>query len=181
MSGQTKTVAVFRERFWHEAGLSGTASSFVGPLGEIHDGTPLIGSQSLFGFVALPPATRIAIGVTRLHELVTEQLVRLFGPKAASPLIVTSTDWATERFTATEADALSGQSNSPAGSWELPLPWNQYVRLSGSELATEHAGYLEGALVAAEEAAAYVAAICLAFAEGQIMLAASYRRSSQLG
>ena len=159
MAGQAKTVAVFGDRFWSEAGLSGTVSSFVGPLGEIHDSTPLNGKPSLFGFVSLPPATRSAIGVPRLHEMVTAQLVRLFGPEAASPLAVTTTDWASERFTATEADAFPQHGPSRAGPWELPSPWNQYVRLSGSELASEHAGYLEGALAAAEEAFVDLAAI----------------------
>ena len=153
MAGQAKTAIVYKDRFWAKEGLSGTASSFVGPLGELHDSTPLAGKPSLFGFVALPAETRSAIGVNRLHELTIAQLVRLFGPQAATPVTIATVDWALERFTCTEADLLPDCALDKRSQGQLFL-WSQNLLFTGSELAPEHAGYLEGALSAAESSVA---------------------------
>ena len=61
-------------------------------------------------------------------------------------------DWATDRFTATEADHANGNAHPDYRSIALPAPWGERITLAGAELAPEFGGYLEGALAAAEAA-----------------------------
>ncbi|MEK8214056.1 flavin monoamine oxidase family protein [Paenibacillus sp. FSL L8-0463] len=52
MANQAKVIAVYEKPFWRDHGLSGFASSWVGPLQEIHDASPSPDSGALFGFLA---------------------------------------------------------------------------------------------------------------------------------
>ena len=147
MARQAKVTAVYDRPFWREAGLSGTASSFVGPLGEIHDASPRSGAPALFGFVT----GRAEFDQNVLRALAVEQLVRLFGPSANHPLAVLVKDWATDALTATPAD-LEGPASHPAYGIAVDQRtcWDGRLAWAGSETAPEHGGYLEGALEAAE-------------------------------
>ncbi|MFS0906790.1 hypothetical protein AB3N02_27595 [Priestia aryabhattai] len=58
MAGQAKAVAIYDRPFWRELGLSGFVSSWVGPLQEIHDASPDVGSGALFGFLGIPARMR---------------------------------------------------------------------------------------------------------------------------
>ncbi|MDE2624796.1 MAG: FAD-dependent oxidoreductase [Betaproteobacteria bacterium] len=153
MAGQAKLLAVYAKPFWIDKGFSGTASSFVGPMMEIHDASLPRGQPALFGFMGLSPAARQALGETALKEAALAQLARLFGPEALAPVAVHLLDWAQQPDTATRAD------------WEPPLGhpaygvpasfeslWSGRLVLSGTETAPGQGGYLEGALEAAEAA-----------------------------
>ena len=81
MAGQSKVVAVFDRPFWREAGMSGHASSRVGPMVEIHDASASQdGPYALFGFVGIAPEARS--DEQRLFQQVKAQLSRLFGAEA---------------------------------------------------------------------------------------------------
>ena len=154
MAGQAKYVAVYREPFWRDAGLSGAARSAVGPLVEIHDASIPEGLAALFGFVGLAAAQRQTAGQA-WETAALAQLVRLFGVAAGSPLAVHVKDWAQARLTATMHDwpplaAHPQYATLPnAGSvWRDRLIW------AGTETTPAQGGYLEGALEAAERAAA---------------------------
>ncbi len=150
MAGQAKALALYDRPFWRAAGLSGSAFSQAGPLGELHDSSlPGAAEAALFGFFSWPPALRAARRAA-LPELVARQLGTLFGAEAARPRAVVIQDWATEPFTATEADHANGNAHPDYRPIALPAPWGERITLAGAETAPEFGGYLEGALAAAE-------------------------------
>ena len=151
MAGQAKALALYDRPSWRDAGLSGSAFSHAGPLGELHDATTLPGAAeaALFGFFSWPPAMRAARRA-ELPKLVANQLGTLFGIEAGQPREVIIQDWATEPFTATEADHANGTSHPAYRPIALPPPWGERVALAGAEMAPDFGGYLEGALAAAE-------------------------------
>lgn len=150
MAGQAKAVAVYDRPFWREAGLSGDATSRFGPMVEIHDASPAEnGPYALFGFIGVPPKARL--DEDRLRHQVTAQLDRLFGAPAAQPIQLYVKDWADDPHTATEADKAPLYAHPDYG---LPQPmaglWDKRLHFSGSEVALQFGGYIEGALEAAE-------------------------------
>ncbi|PTX57866.1 monoamine oxidase [Litoreibacter ponti] len=154
MAGQAKAVAVFDRPFWREQGLSGDAMSYIGPMVEIHDASPAYGSvAAFFGFLGVPPQARRDEAALRAD--VVAQLVRLFGPEAATPSALHFKDWAFDPLTATDADHAPlrhhPQYGMPAALAHL---WKDRILFSGSETAEQFGGYLEGALEAAERSLA---------------------------
>lgn len=144
MAGQAKAVAIYDHPFWRDAGLSGEAISHRGPLAQIHDASPMKGPEgALIGFLATRPATEAAI---------TAQLTALFGPDAAAPREVLIQDWAPEAETTSDADrAAPGQ---PQPHMAHALRRSPTLIWAGAEAAVENTGLLEGALAAADHAAA---------------------------
>ncbi len=157
MAPHAKMLAVYAKPFWREAGYSGMASSFVGPLQEIHDASPETGLGALFGFVGIGAATRAAIGEVALRERVIAQLTRLFGERAALPLNVYFKDWAPDTHTTTSTDLEPAVlPHGPDGVLYSASQWDGKILFAGAETAAEHPGYLEGAVRAAERAVAWL-------------------------
>jgi monoamine oxidase len=154
MAGQAKFYAFYEDPWWRQAGLSGQAFSQRGPLGEIHDGSNKgQGPYGLTGFLGIPAAQR-----RREHALnaaILAQLAALYGKPAAQPVTFYYQDWARERFTATDFDQPPMREHPvyqpPAGKTAI---WDHTLHFAGSETASQHGGYLEGALVSAERAVA---------------------------
>lgn len=152
MAGQAKFCALYEEPFWRQAGLSGQAFSECGPLGEIHDGSgdgP--GPFGLTGFVGIPAAQRNR--QQRLTGAILSQLAAIYGTPAAQPATFFYQDWAREQYTATRFDQPPMYEHPlyhpPAGQASI---WDETIHFAGTETATRHGGYLEGALDAAERA-----------------------------
>lgn len=155
MAGHAKFVAVYDQPFWREDGLSGDASSQLGPLVEIHDASAGTGG-ALFGFLGVPAAARAGQRDAVIAASLA-QLERVFGPRAASPVSVFYTDWAEEVGTAVAADHAPLRHHPAYGRpAALQGARDSRVFFASSELAPEMGGYLEGALAAAEEAALWV-------------------------
>lgn len=154
MAPHAKFLALYDRPFWRESGLSGTAQSGVGPLGEIHDGTSATGAAALFGFVGLDRQQRIGLGEDALVAAAVAQFTRLFGPAAGRPRATLFKDWAADPFTATAADARAEGHPLPDPRPWLSGRWAQRVSLAGSETSASDPGYLAGALDAAERAVA---------------------------
>jgi monoamine oxidase len=152
MAGQAKFIAVYTEAFWRNAGLSGEARSRVGPMVEIHDASAGTGLPALSGFVGVAPAGRAGAG-DRIVNAAVAQLVRLFGPRAGVPAVCLYKDWATDRLIATHDDAEPLVAHPEYGRHAVPpQPWAGRLLLAGTEAASRHGGYMEGALEAAEAA-----------------------------
>ncbi len=163
MAGHAKLLAAYAAPFWRTAGLSGSAVSQAGPLSEVHDaGDAAGGHAALFGFVGVPPAWRRRMGHQALIDAALAQLARLFGPEALAPQSVHLQDWADEADTATPADAQPDSAHPAPVSTGLPVPWRGCIELAGSEFASDFAGYLEGAVRAAELAAEHAIQALLA-------------------
>eukprot|EP00467_Chlorarachnion_reptans_P015644 CAMPEP_0114513578 /NCGR_PEP_ID=MMETSP0109-20121206/15657_1 /TAXON_ID=29199 /ORGANISM="Chlorarachnion reptans, Strain CCCM449" /LENGTH=397 /DNA_ID=CAMNT_0001693485 /DNA_START=44 /DNA_END=1234 /DNA_ORIENTATION=+ len=156
MAPHAKLVAVYPKpngkgkAFWREKGFSGSGSSQEGPLSEIHDAVPVEGRPALFGFVGWSPSERLKYGEKELKDAAKKQLGRMFGAEAANPESVMLVDWSKEVRTAGKADVAAGFAAGHPASKGVPKCteklWNGCLHFSGSELAEDNAGYLEGAL-----------------------------------
>lgn len=156
MAPHAKVFALYETSFWREAGLSGTAQSMAGPLAEIHDATTASGQAALFGFLGVPAERRAEIGKEALVAASIQQFVRLFGPRAASPIGSLYKDWAVDPLTATRIDQLGGSPPMVNGGDWVGETWRNCITLAGSESAAFEPGYLAGAVDAAERAAAAI-------------------------
>lgn len=152
MAPHAKFFAVYDRPFWREAGLAGTAQSFVGPLGEIHDATTASGTPALFGFFAVGADLRASLGEAALTQSCLQQLARLFGAEALQPRATIVKDWAADALTATADDRTpTGHPQPSAAPWADRL-WQQRLALGGSETGAADPGVMAGALSAAERA-----------------------------
>lgn len=156
MAPHAKFLAVYARPFWRENGLCGTAQSAVGPMVEIHDASLTADGEgaALFGFLGVAASGRTSVGAEALRRHCLAQLVRIFGPEASAPLATHFKDWAADPLTATPEEAeAAGHPEPQSQPWFDPA-WSPWATMAGSETAREHPGYLEGALVAAENAVA---------------------------
>ncbi|HXS06210.1 MAG TPA: FAD-dependent oxidoreductase [Rhizomicrobium sp.] len=157
MAPHAKFLAVYARPFWREAGLSGTAQSLAGPMTEIHDASLREDGEgaALFGFLGVPAAARTKAGEAAIRHHCLAQLARLFGPEALAPLAAHFKDWTADPLTATAADGeAAGHPELQSLPWFDPA-WAARASMAGSETAREHPGYLEGALIAAQDAVAH--------------------------
>jgi monoamine oxidase len=154
MAGHAKFVAVYETPFWRAAGLSGDAMSRRGPLAEIHDASGDGGAPAaLFGFVGVPPAQR-AGRAADVTAAAIDQLARIFGEAARTPTATALEDWAIQPETATERDLIAPRTHPDYGlPGALTGLWDARLHFASTEMASQMGGFMEGALVAAEEVA----------------------------
>ncbi|HEU4706661.1 MAG TPA: flavin monoamine oxidase family protein [Solirubrobacterales bacterium] len=154
-----KTMAIYEEPFWREEGLSGQATSDVGPARVTFDNSPPDGSPGvLLGFLEGRFARHWAMrAAAERREAILAGHARLFGPRAAQPIGFVERIWAEEEWTrgcygclmTTGGWTEYGRAlREPAG----PLHW------AGAETATVWNGYMDGAVSSGERAAAEVLA-----------------------
>lgn len=153
MAPHAKLFALYDRPFWRDAGLSGSAQSAVGPLVEIHDATTASGKAALFGFVGIPAWQRARLGSDVIAQASIEQLAQLFGPEAGRPRATLFKDWAADPLTATDDDRRADGHPVAGGLAAVPVAWRNRLWLAGSEAGHRDAGYLAGAVEAAEYAA----------------------------
>lgn len=153
MGDSVKVVAHYQEPFWRRDGLAGAAMSRRGPLAEIHDMSGPVGEPAaLFGFA------RAASMYPGVEADILEQLIRIFGPQAATPIEVLIQDWSREQWT-----AVPGPTGSPDYStfghrvYREPALGGR-LHWASTETAQRYAGHIEGALEAAERTVAAVVA-----------------------
>ncbi|WP_213649225.1 FAD-dependent oxidoreductase [Paenibacillus sp. J23TS9] len=152
MAAHAKAIAVYERPFWREQGLSGLASSWVGPLQEIHDASPDTGAGALFGFFGTPAKTRQELGKDKILKLVVEQLTRLFGPAAENVSALLYKDWSSDPDTAVDEDAEPLRDYPSYGPLLSVESWENQIIFAGTETTSEQGGHLEGALQSAERA-----------------------------
>ncbi|MBS4217465.1 FAD-dependent oxidoreductase [Bacillus sp. FJAT-49711] len=152
MAGHAKAVAIYDRPFWRESELSGFATSWVGPLQEIHDASPETGSGALFGFFGIPAKTRTELGEDKLLKLVIDQLVRLFGHSAKNVNAVLYKDWSRDSETAVEEDFDLLKDFPSYGQPQITGGWENKIFFAGTEASPHFGGHLEGALQSAEQA-----------------------------
>ena len=150
MAPHAKYFAVYEQPFWREQGLSGAARSNQGPMVEIHDASTLDGSGALFGFIGVPVSVRNSVSIEVLKTHCRDQLIRLFGAQAATPVAEYLKDWAQDTLTATAADANGdGQHPLTPPSKANSGVWRDCLTGIGSEWSPQFSGYLAGAVEAA--------------------------------
>ena len=155
MGAVIKAVAVYDSAFWRDAGLAGAAVSHLGPFHEVHDHSgPNASPAALFGFAGSDQFR----GATteQVVAAFTDQLTRLFGPHAASPLEVHVADWSRERYTSPAAPSPLASTNT----YSHPLlqePVLGRLHWASTETAPVYAGHIEGAIRAGAHAASTIA------------------------
>ena len=152
MAPHAKYVAVYPEAFWRKQGLSGQASSHVGPMGEIHDASTSSGHAALFGFLGIPANVRQKVSEADLMAHCRAQLVRLFGSEAATPEYEYIKDWSADNFTATEEDWKNPAVSHGVAPENTPNDqiWHNRIIGIASEWSQHYSGYLAGAIDAAQ-------------------------------
>jgi len=155
MAGHAKLLAFYETPFWLAQGFSGDVISHTGPMHEIHDASPKQGGPyALFGFMGVAAPNRG--DEEHLKSAAIEQLVRLFGEQAATPLGVYYKDWAQDTLTATVLDQEMLTSH-PTNDIEhvCEAGWDNRLIWSGTETSMgRFNGYLEGALEASAKTVA---------------------------
>lgn len=159
MGATIKCIAGYERPFWRDKGLSGEAVSTGGPVVVVFDDSPPDGTRgALVAFIVGEPARAWgARSPEDRRRAVIDDLVRFFGPEASHTVAYVEQDWQSEVWTrgcptgSTSPFALSllgAALREPVGR----LHW------AGTETATEHAGYMDGAVQSGERAAAEIAA-----------------------
>jgi monoamine oxidase len=154
MGSVIKCMAVYEEAFWRDDGLSGQAFSIPGPAQVVFDNTPPNGSPGLIGFLEGRDARELAgLPEAERRELVLRGLQRLFGRRAAHPLLYVEKDWSAEPYSRGCYAGVLG-----------PGAWTGYGRAlrervgrihwAGTETATRWMGYMDGAIQSGKRAAA---------------------------
>jgi len=147
MASQAKMVFVYATPFWRDQQLSGEAMSQVGPLREISDACSADGEfVALSAFVGLNASQRSGIKQKELIQASLSQMQCFFGDEALTPKDVYFTDWAKEPLTCSELDLTTPSQHPHYPAHDSRQLWDQKLILSGSEMALEHGGYLEGAI-----------------------------------
>lgn len=152
-----KCMAIYGEPFWRSEGLSGQATSDIGPVRLTFDNSPPGGRPGvLLGFLE----GRAARELGRLREeerrtAVIDCFRRLFGPRAAGPDAYVERLWAEEEWTRGCYGC-----HMPTGAWTSygpalhapvgPLHW------AGAEYAHVWNGYMDGAVRSGEATAGEV-------------------------
>ena len=148
-----KAFFVYDEPFWRADGFNGQFISDIGPARMSND-TCVPGHDAgvILAFLEGEEA-RISAGWAEAdrREALTAQMVRIFGPKAATPVAYVDGEWSARQWT-------RGCYNANMG----PLVWTQFgqaltpaigsIHWASTDTATQWSAYMEGAVDAAERA-----------------------------
>lgn len=156
MGATVKMLALYDEPFWRAAGLSGQSATdgllsvvFDNSMGEHFALVGFIVGDNARAWTARDPEEREAAALAQLADL--------YGPAAASPRVFVTHDWATEEWTG-GCPVDSPPPGIYAGRARALREPHGLVHWAGTETATAHAGYLDGAVSAGERAAVEVLA-----------------------
>jgi monoamine oxidase len=159
MGSVIKTQLFYDRPFWRDEGLTGFSLSDRGPCRVTWDNSPPSGKPGiLLTFIegrdarhwsTRPPAARRAA--------VLESLARYFGPKTTKPFDYVEQDWLRQRWSRGCYVGVMPPGAMLDYGHTLRPPVGR-IHWAGTEVATEGAGYMEGAVQSGERAAAEVLA-----------------------
>jgi monoamine oxidase len=154
-----KCMAIYDAPFWREAGLSGQATSDVGPVKVTYDNSPPDGSPGvLLGFLEGNAARALSrASAADPRAAVVGCFARFFGPQAAIPRDYVDKDWSAEEFTRGCYGAFLPPNTWTAFGPALRVPIGP-LHWAGAETATTWTGYMDGAIRSGEDAAKAVLA-----------------------
>lgn len=158
MGSAIKVIVRYERAFWRDDGLSGEAVSDHGPLRLVFDDSAHDGSQAcLVGFFLGHTALRFSGRPDARRRAAVDTLVRLFGPRARTPIDYVDQDWPAEPFSRGCYVGVLGPGAWTACGQALRAPCGR-IHWAGTETAREWCGYFEGALESGERAAREVLA-----------------------
>jgi monoamine oxidase len=153
MSGSIKFVLEYDQPFWRKKGYSGMLYSHVGTIVEMYDHTNF--EENKFGFTGFLSGNATHYTLKTRKELVLKQLSELIGTDAMFPKLYLDKIWSDE-FVLAE-NQLMQRPHQNNGHPVLKHPYmNDKLFFSGTETATQFAGYMEGAVISAMEIAQYL-------------------------
>jgi monoamine oxidase len=174
MGSVIKCMATYEEPFWREDGLSGQAVSLPGPAQVVFDNTPANGSPGLIGFLEGREARELgALPEAERREAVLRGFQRLYGRRAAHPVLYVEKDWSTEPYSRGCYAGVLGPGAWTAYGRALREPVDR-IHWAGTETATRWMGYMDGAIQSGRRAAAEVLR-----AEGSAVAMAAGARAAQ--
>jgi len=165
-----KCIARYDKPFWREDGLSGQVASPAGPVRVTFDNSEA-GRESglLMGFLEGDVARYYSgDSAEERRAAVLDCFARYFGERARAPLEYVDKDWSSEAWTRGCYAAHLAPGTWTSYGQRLRQP-NGPIHWAGTEFAVQWFGYMEGALEAAERAAAEVSA-ALAQTRGRLEL-----------
>lgn len=146
MSGALKFVLEYAEPFWRNNGYSGMLYSHAGIVAEMYDHTNF--EENKFGFTGFLNGGASGYSQEVRKEFVLRQLAELLGKEILNPVSYSDKIW-------TDEYVLAGNQliQRPHQNNGHPLLQHSYLNgklyFSGTETATEFAGYMEGAVISA--------------------------------
>jgi monoamine oxidase len=149
MQDSIKVALVYATPFWKNRNLSGTIFSNVGPVTEFYDQSNVAHTRfALGGFVA---GNMAQLSKPERKEYILQHLVKMFGVDASNYLSYEEVIWAEEPFTKSklqdEVKVYPHQNNGhPIFNQSY---FNHQLYLAGTETSPIFPGYMEGAVVAA--------------------------------
>ena len=155
MAASGKAVATFADAFWRRQGIDGRVVSHAGPVAHWHDAVASGGQAALAGFLHPTGLQTLAThGREALHTSIRDQLAHCFGDDAPAPTAIATSSWRTDPATTPPGEDPLYVEHPPAPPTVLTQPhWNGHLLWASAETATEHPGYLDGAIEAGQRAA----------------------------
>jgi len=150
MAGAIKFALEYEEAFWRKEGYSGMLYSHAGIITEMYDHTNF--EENKFGFTGFLNGGAATYSQEVRKEFVLRQLTALLGERALKPVAYFDKVW-------TDEYVLAGNQiiQRPHQNNGHPLLQQSYLNgklfFAGTETATEFAGYMEGAVIAAKSIA----------------------------
>jgi monoamine oxidase len=154
---ETKTLVVYDDAFWRDAGLSGQSSQ-PGSAAEVTlDASPASGSPGVIGsFTFGVVAKRVdALGIAERRQAVLAALAARLGPQSASPAEYIETQWWKEDWTRGCSMAHYPMGILSRYGHLLREPWGR-IHWAGTETSTTSHGAIDGAVRSGQRAAAEI-------------------------
>jgi len=148
MGDSMKGAVTYAKRFWTEQGKAGALYSHSGPFVQMYDQTSTDGTK--FALVGFMDENVARLPYEQRRKRVIDQLVRVFGDEAKSPLDYKDTYWASEPFTMPQnVPSPYQQRNVGHSAYRKPYMGGSLF-IGGTETSHHAAGFMEGAVTSAK-------------------------------
>lgn len=156
MGESIKVALTYAEPFWRAPGSSGTVFSSPGPATELYDHSTVEDDRyALKGFFS---GAYAGAGREQRLELLLRQLATYYGPAARSYLSYTEAVWGDEPFTyRRQTGYVAPHQHNGDPRFRQPL-LNGRLFLAGTETASAHPGYMDGAVRSGREVVVHLVA-----------------------
>ncbi|MEM6517573.1 MAG: NAD(P)/FAD-dependent oxidoreductase [Bacteroidota bacterium] len=146
MAGSIKFVLEYNKPFWRNNGYSGMLFSHSDIVSEMHDHTNA--EENKFGFTGFLNGGTISYSREVRKEFVLRQLIELLGNEVLNYSSYSDKVW-TDEFVMSENQTILRPHQNNGHRLLQNSYMNDKLFFSGTETATEFAGYMEGAIISA--------------------------------
>ncbi|GAL01315.1 amine oxidase [Nonlabens ulvanivorans] len=144
MADSIKFGLSYDKPFWKEKGLSGSCFSNVGPFTELYDHTNY--NENRFALAGFMKPALSDLSSSQRKKVILNQLVDFLGKEALDFISYEEQCWAQEKFTRAQSHYLLSPHQNNGHSVYNHLYFNNKLIISGTETASQYAGYMEGAV-----------------------------------